>query len=237
MSREIWDEDRWEEYLRESDKRSELYHQLFEAYIRDNPPPDEQAPEDERETYWENLHAHLAEQMGWTPQDDDDAPEWFGDLDFFDDDDLDDDEGDPGEEWKTGLSEDFPEEQDYEELPIYQHAFEFGQAVYSWVDTLPESDRESVIVELCSNALQIAAKIAGGHGLGYDLEMLGGNIAQCKRALKAANRSLDALKYVREIGLIGKRDYRRLYELGYELRNGLGVYVQDLRERFERGVE
>lgn len=234
MKREIWDEHQWEEFLRESDKRTELYHQLFEAYVRDNPPPEETAPADQREQYWETLHEHLAQQMGWDLPDSSAEPDFLEGMeeeDEFEDDDF------TGEEWKSGLGADFPEEQDFEELPIYQKAFDFGQAVYAWVDTLPGDQRESAIVELCSSTLQVAAKIAGGHGMGYDLEVLGGNIAQCKRALAAANRALDALRVFRDSDLISEGDYRRLYEYGFEVRNEVGVYVQELRERFERGVE
>jgi hypothetical protein len=232
---EIWDEHQWEEFFRDADKRTELYHQLWEAYVRDNPPPEDDAPDDVSDAYWETMHEDLSRQMGWDEgeEDEDDLPEW---LDFEEDDeeDLADAEG---EFWKTGLADEFPEEQSSEELPLWRAAETFREATFSWLETVPAPYRGTAIVEVCANVIQVVTKLAAAHRMGYERDMLGGNIAQTKRALQSANRALTALQNLREAEFMAAHDYARLYEQAYEVRNGLGLRVQTLREQFQRGVD
>lgn len=236
VDREIWDEHQWEEFFRESDKRTELYHQLWEAYIRDHPPPEEDAPQHLQDAYWDAMHADLAVQMGWDSDYEDDVEDLW--LDIDDDalyDDLEDDELE--EEWKTGLAEEFPDEQPTEELPLWQAADVFRQATFAWLETVPPPYRGTAIVEVCANVIQIVTKLGAAHRMGYEMDVLGGNIAQTKRALQAANRALTALHNLRDADFMANHDYERLYEQAYEVRNGLALRVQSLRERFEKGVE
>lgn len=219
---EIWDEHRWEEFFREADRRTELYVRLREAYVRAHPPPPDDAPAAEHEAWRRALEEHLAAQMGWSLDEHPLAPE------------EDDPDDAAGEAWKRGLVDHFPERQDVTELPLWQAADAFGQAVLAWSDTVPARYKDLALVETCANALQVAAKLAAAHAMGYEPEVLGGNIAQAKRALAAANRALAALQALREAPFVGPRDYRRLYEQGFELRNAIGLHVQALRERFER---
>jgi hypothetical protein len=225
---EIWDEYQWEDFLREADRRTDLYLRLLEAYVRDNPPPPEDAADDDHAEWQRALDDHLAERMGWSFGTQDDAPHELNDAG---------DEPDEGEDWKAGLPEQYPEEQDAEDLPLYQLAEAFGEAVLSWADTIPEAQKDVLLVEACANALQVAAKLAGGHGMGYELESLGGNIAYTKRALHAANRALAALHALGDAPFVTEADYRHLYEQGFELRNAVGLHVQTLREQFEKGIE
>lgn len=225
---EIWDEDRWEEYLREADRRTDLYMRLWDEFCRDHPPPEEDAPEAQREVWQRALHEWLAEHMGWE-DDDDGPPVWIDESD-------DEPEDEDGEAWKAGLTEDFPEAQDVRELPVYQLAYDFGLAVIDWAETLPEEAKEAVLVDFCSNALQVGARLAGGHAMGYEPETLGGNIAVVKRGLRAANRALAALQQLRGAPYLAEADYLRLYERAYEVRNAVALHVQHLRERFERGL-
>ncbi|MEM1041322.1 MAG: hypothetical protein AAGI91_01720 [Bacteroidota bacterium] len=225
---DIWDEHRWEDFLRESDRRTDLYMRYWDQYVRRIPPPPEDAPEAAREAWERGLHAYLARKMGWD-QHDGDLPLWLEDFDAEPEDD--------GEAWKAGLGEAYPEAQDVRDLPLYQRAFAFGSTVMDWAETVPEGDKDTVFVDFCSNALQVGAKVAGGHGMGYDLEALGGNIAVTKRGLHAANRALAALQQLRREPFMEEATYRRLYEQTYEVRNAVGLHVQHLRERFERGVE
>ncbi len=227
---EIWDEHRWEEFLRESDRRTDLYIRYWDEYVRRIPPPEPTA-EAEHEAWERGLHVWLARKMGWD-QDDAGLPLWLEDFDEDPD-----EEPDGGEAWKAGLGEAYPEAQDVRDLPIYQRAFAFGLAVIEWADTVPEEVKDGSLVDFCSNALQVGAKIAGGHGMGYEIESLGGNIAVTKRGLHAANRALAALQQLRDAAFMEEAVYRRLYEQSYEVRNAVGLHVQHLRERFERGVE
>ncbi len=223
---DIWDEHQWEDFLRQSDRRADLYMRYWDEYVRRTPPPPEDAPEEQREAWEHGLHAYLARKMGWHED---------ADLSALEDSDA--EPGDPSEAWKAGLGEDYPEAQDARGLPLYQRALAFGIAVIEWADTVPEDAKDTALVDFCSNALQVGAKVGGGHGMGYELESLGGNIAVTKRGLWAANRALAALHQLRAASFMDGATYRQLYEMGYELRNAVGLHVQWLRERFERGVE
>ncbi len=227
---DIWDEHQWEDFLRESDRRTDLYMRYWDEYVRRAPPPPEDAPPSRHEAWERGLHDWLARKMGWDQ--DDDLPLWLDDFD-----DEDEPEDGEGEAWKAGLGEDYPEAQDVCDLPLYRRAFAFGGEVMDWAETVPEDDKDAVFVDFCSNALQVGAKIAGGHGMGYELQSLGGNIAVTKRGLRAANRALAALQQLRAAPFMDEAAYRRLYEQTYEVRNAVGLHVQHLRERFERGIE
>jgi hypothetical protein len=55
-------------------------------------------------------------------------------------------------------------------------------------------DLDEVMAQALGDARMVAAKIAGGHGMGYQDESLCGNIVCCKRSLEAAQRSLQSLR-------------------------------------------
>jgi hypothetical protein len=67
--------------------------------------------------------------------------------------------------------------------------------------------------------------------------MIGGNIAYVKRSLVAANDALDALRTLRSAPYMSEKDYLRLYEATFEVRNAVALHVLRLRERFERGTD
>ena len=69
--------------------------------------------------------------------------------------------------------------------------------------------------------------------MGYEREMLGGNIACAKRGLKAANDALGWLKEMKGARFLSQPQYMHFYEQTFEVRNNLGIYVQDLRGRFD----
>ena len=50
------------------------------------------------------------------------------------------------------------------------------------------------VLEAISASSIIPAKIAGGHGMGYEKDTLCGNIANCKRSLKNARKCVYCLK-------------------------------------------
>jgi hypothetical protein len=225
---EIWDEHRWEEYLQESDRRTELFHRVWEAYMRDHPPPPDDAPEHEREAWDRRFHNHLAEQMGLEFPDDDEAPEWLADEE---------EPLDESETWKAALPESYPDDPGVADLPEFATAVAFREALMEWGRTVPEDRRGSALVELYSGAIQAATRLRAAHLMGYEMETLGGNIAKTKRALEASNRALAALRVFRDEPFMQAADYRRLYEQGFEVRNAIGLRVQQLRERFEQGLD
>ena len=76
-----------------------------------------------------------------------------------------------------------------------------------------------------------------GHSLGYDKETLGGNIACAKRSLSAANGALRLMREMKTASYMTEATYQDLYERTFELRNNIGIYVQELRRRFDLGLD
>ena len=58
-----------------------------------------------------------------------------------------------------------------------------------------------------------------------------------KRAIKAANLSLGLLAGMKSRQYMSDKDYRALYESTYEVRNKIGVHIQELRDRFNLGID
>ncbi|MFW6348478.1 MAG: hypothetical protein ACOC2C_07710, partial [Cyclonatronaceae bacterium] len=167
---------------------------------------------------------------------DDDLSDPFGDeLDELDDDD--DDFFEEGEEWKL-LCDDYSMS-DYgsiEHLPVYQKAHRFGAAVlYRSAQTRLEempAEAQEAFNQFVSDVLTVNSKVVAGYALGFEADVLGGNIAFCKKGLAAANRALDTLAALRELEVFGAIEFRQLHTDLFEVRNDLGIYIQDLREQF-----
>jgi hypothetical protein len=242
-----WDEEQWEAFFRENDKRVDRYMALLHDFLARHPRP----PADDARALarWKDHLRRFVERKGWTRDDialpflwlsdeeDDEAAAFFafGDaLDDEEDDGFDDDllfDDDPF------FEDDLDPLDDFRHLPIYQHAFEVTTEVLDWADTVPGDIKDGAFVQFCALVTRIPANIAKGHGLGYEREMLGGNIACAKRALHAANDALDALRQLKREPYLDLPTYQRLAETVYELRNALGLYVQDLRHRFDLGID
>jgi hypothetical protein len=212
---EIWDEHRWEEFFRESDKRTDKYILLIEQYM-DHPDRDR----------------IIAEQMGWTHrlnESNDEDKDWLADFDM--------DEYEEGEEWKRLTGYEPTDFDQFDDLPIYQKAHDFAVDAKKMLNK-NFADRDDESIQAFSRYVTIPpAKIAGGFGFGFDRESIGGNIANCKRGLYAANKVLDALYDIGEKELFDRELYLEYYSRAKEIRDELGIYIVELRERFKRGFK
>ncbi|CAN5396611.1 hypothetical protein BH23BAC3_BH23BAC3_24790 [soil metagenome] len=210
---DIWDEHRWEEFMKESDRHTDQYLHLAEKY-KDHP---------DREKL-------IAIEMGWLHT-----------LDHFEDEnnflnELFPDEDEEGEEWKKETGYEPTEFDSFENLPLYMTAFEYTIDAMDLVDEqLQDSDDESVNA-FARSIIIPPAKIAGGFGFGFELESLGGNIANCKRGLTAANRMLTALQEMKDKKIINQETFTVYYNRGKVVRDDLAIYIVELRERFRRGI-
>jgi hypothetical protein len=215
---EIWDEFRWEEVMREQDRKVDRYMELFYRY-RDDP----------------NRDAIIAREMGWTWLLDEDqagsgeggAPASAEDLE-------------EGDEWKARLyasGEPVSDFMEFELLPAYQQAKKFAHTAFRFVDSLAESVRsDSAVVDFLSNAMIAGVKIAGGSGIGEEIDELGGNIAYCKRGLAAANMVIASLYEMKEKKVIAGHVYLGLMREAVEVRDTIALHVVELREKFRRGA-
>lgn len=210
---EIWDEFQWEEFMREADKRTEKYSQLFEKYL-DHPDRD-------------NI---IAKEMGWDhlldEREDDDKWYEFLDVDFIEE----------GEEWKQSTGFKSYEINSLENLSVYKLAYEFSIDCMHLIENRFENENDESIHLFARSVIIPPAKIAGGFGMGFELDSIGGNIANCKRGLNAANRMLKALQQLRNKDLLDRETFQEFHERGKEVRDSLGIYIVELRERFRKGI-
>ncbi|MDZ7756533.1 hypothetical protein [Rhodohalobacter sp.] len=211
---EIWDEHRWEEFFKESDKRTDKYIQLLDKYM-DHPDRDR----------------IIAEEMGWDhllDENDDETDEWNDEFIM--------DDFEEGEGWKELTGYEPTDFDSFENLPLYQKAHEFTVDSIKMVNArFPDRDDESIRT-FARNVTIPAAKIAGGFGFGFEPDSIGGNIANCKRGLNAANKVLNALYEIGEKEFLDREIYLDYYERAKEIRDELAIYIVELRERFKRGL-
>ena len=225
---EVWDEDDWEDFLRENDRRLDRFMALLGEFMRRYPPPPEGASPEAEAKWKRRLEAFMRWHTGFEGSADD--------LPIWEDESSVEGEDASGEAWKAGLA-DFPGQQPIEDVPVYQTARAFADRVTMWSEAIPTQSKDSGLVQFCTCVLEVPAKLSGGHAVGYERDLLGGNIAYVKRALATSNAALDALQGLREARYMTGADYRDLYEAAYEVRNAVALHVLRLRERFERGTE
>lgn len=248
----VWNELQWESHLNEIEKRSEQLRRFITSDPKGNTPrwiTLLQESLDELDAVEAFIEEELLLDEAYFPEDEDeweDEDEDWDDDDFFFQDDAfpffdeddDDDDFDYGEEWKE-LSDDFTFS-DYgsiENLIVYQEARNLAVDVLKWAETIPANLQTRQVHEFVSNILKITAKLAGGYSFGFEQDVLGGNIAYTKKALYSANDALDYLQNMKREPFIVKAVYARFHGRLFEIRNDIGIYIQDLRERFDLGME
>lgn len=221
---EVWDEERWEAFLRENDRRLARYMELLFGFISDNPPPERRNAEAFRG--WEEALRRFLSSKGFAP--DDVFPRFL------------EGEGDDAGDMST-LPLDEPDNggrlDPFRTRAVYGRASDLADDVLEWSNALPARSKDSTFVHFCSHVTQIPGHLAKGHGIGYEKDTLGGNIACAKRGLAAANEALSLLRSMKTAAFLPEETYLRFYERLFELRNMLGIYVQDLRGRFDLGID
>ena len=178
---------------------------------------------------------------------DDDPDDWdpFDDGDFVenpiegDDHNRDDEDEDDLE----SLFEDIFEEEsgdestyDYaslENIAIYTDARDLAADLLIFNDSKPHYIAHPGFIRLVSETLLISTKLAAAYSMGFDVEVLGANIAYCKKALDKANQTLTHLQSLKENPL-NSTDYYELHRRFFELRNNIAVHVQETRDFFLR---
>lgn len=249
----IWDEHQWEAHLNEIEKKSEQLRKFIAPDPSGNVPrwitllqenKDELEAVDafiEEELQIEEAYFPDEDDEDWDDEFDDDLDDFFYDEleedDFLFDESFDD--FDEGEEWKE-LSEDFAMS-DYgsiETLDIYNEARELAAFVLQWSEGIHPKYLSPQFNDFVANVLKISAKLAGGYSFGFEPDFLGGNIVYTKKALFCANNALVILQNsLKKTPFMNREYYAQLHESLFELRNDIGIYIQELREQFNRGYE
>lgn len=249
----IWDEHQWEAHLNEIEKKSEQLRKFIAPDPSGNIPrwiTLLQENKDELEAVDAFIEEELQIEDAYFPDEDDE--DWDDELDddlddfFFDEYDEDEfsldepfDDFDEGEDWKE-LSGDYVMS-DYgsiESLDVYNEARELAAHVLQWSEGIHPKYLSPQFNDFVANVLKIGAKLAGGYSFGFEQDFLGGNIVYTKKALQCANNALHLLQdYMKKTPFMEKDEYVYLHEILFELRNDIGIYVQELREQFNRGFE
>lgn len=195
-----WDEQRWEEFMRESDLRSARFGEIFET-VMDDP----------------NRDRILAREMGWDwlneALDEQEAARAAGELDAEEEEkheipvveESDNTAGDT-----DALAADpFDEEDECDTIPAYRLAFDVGMKIHDalkpWMskETNPkDDDHDERLGQAYIGCHIAAAKISGGHAMGYDEDVLCGNIVNCKRGLAGAEQSEQAFLELKQEGVL-----------------------------------
>lgn len=247
----VWNEFQWESHLNEIEQRSEQLRRFITSDPKGNTPrwiTLLQESLDELDAVEAFIEEELLLDEAYFPEDEDDwedEDDDFEDDDFFfqdnslpypDEDELDD--FDYGEEWKE-LSEDFTYS-DYgsiENLDVYREARNLAVDILKWAETIPSYQQTKQVHEFIISVLKVSAKLAGGYSFGFEHDVLGGNIAYTKKALYSANESLSSFQKMKREPFVSDRLYSEFHARLFEVRNDIGIYVQELRDRFNFGVE
>lgn len=257
----IWDEYKWESHIDEMTRKHDHLRDLIESdrekrprwlrHLKDFPTKlDAVDAFIEEELLIEESHFPLDDKDEM--EDDDDA--LFEYLDDDDDEDweYDDEESNlfdvPDEEHESlddddveNLFEDIFEEENPEEslydyaslenIAIYTDARDFAADLMIFNDSKPQYMKHSGFICLISDILMISSKLAAAYSMGFDVEVLGANIAYCKKALVKANETLDHLHQLKD-NPVTKSDYPELHRRLFELRNNIAIHIQDTRMFF-----
>jgi hypothetical protein len=126
------------------------------------------------------------------------------------------------------------ERDDLEELPAYRRSFDWSLRVFEALK--PEfgqhgDDLDEMLSQALCDAQTVAAKLAGGHGMGYEDESLCGNIVCCKRALEAARRSVQSLRELSQQHPRLSDPLAPLIEEGQEIVQLVEDHIAELRSR------
>lgn len=236
-------EPRWMRLMDECSSELDLMNTFIEEelLIEDSYFPDDEDWEEDDEEFDDPMFDMLEIDEEWEEimdQDESDEDD-LENMDLFSED-LDDELDDwdlEGEEWKS-LTEDFALS-DYgsiEKIEVYVTARDFGAEIFRLLEHKKDLLNKDHIQEFVSDVVQISAKLAGGYAFGFEMDVLGANIAYSKRALNFANKALVDLKGLKKRKVFSTSDYYRLHATLFELRNDIGIYVQDIRQRFYEGL-
>lgn len=216
-----WSEAEWDAFLDRADFCSARYQELFET-LADDPERDK----------------IIGREMGWDESEPQTETPWLREMEQQA-------ESEPaGESWSRGegaeeASASIHAQLDAEDaalnsIPAYREALAFGDAVRLAIMAMPqdgEAEPDDDLIQTLTQALAIAAKVAAGHGIGYHDQVLGGNIAQCRRAIEAADGCAVSLQCIAQKRLIESPTASRLQQQLARVRDTLELRLKELRSR------
>ena len=158
-----WNEDQWEAFFQEQDE--EIDRCMKEIW-----------------RWWDEVGSKEVQELGQWEVEGGDEEMW-------------EDEGD--EEGWLDEEELMDWDDPFEEIPAWRAAYTFGMTSSDFIEKVSWEEVNDVVGDdferLADNCFMIAAHIAGGHEIGYEDEMICGNIAKCKRAVICTDHCIESL--------------------------------------------
>lgn len=210
-----WGEEDWERFLQKADVRTAKYLELFET-LHNHPDCD-------------NL---IAKEMGWSHK--------YEGCDYKDE---------PcsncGERNECRIYEinqifdnaiecNETTESDVEDIKnihAYRKSYELYIKLSRYFKNRKEMDADEDVLEAISASSKVPAKIAGGHGMGYEKDTLCGNIANCKRSLKNARICVYSLEIVKAKSTFPDSDINILINEAIIIEREVLKWIEYLRSR------
>jgi hypothetical protein len=186
--------------------------------------------------------AIIAHEMGWDRAEEEDDEESLEDPGLTIEE-TDEYQAAFGDEEGDEFEDDFDE---LESVPAYSVGYRWALKVHDALKPVFEAEEEQAVptdedglddyvpdedVSQTLRCFEIAAKIAGGHGMGYDDEVLCGNIVCNRKSLAAANDSLEGLAALRRRGLLEPQTADELIREGEDVRELVNERIAKLRSR------
>jgi hypothetical protein len=238
---DIWDEFRWEQHINDIERKSVQLKDFITSTWGEGS-PNWLRLLTEYKSQNEVIDAYIEEELMYEEA-------YFPEDDDWDDDDDDDPDNDlfmseEEDEFLKDLSEEEEDSDDFriedleflDDIISYSLSREFGISVLKLAGSQMEHKNDKILIQFVQTSLQISAKLAAGFSFGFDLEVIGGNIAYCKKALDNSNKALELLRSLKDRPWMKAADYYELHEALSRVRNEVGMYIQDLRESFRNSL-
>jgi hypothetical protein len=211
-----WDEDDWERFLQKADVRTAKYLELFET-LHNHPDCD----------------SLIAKEMGWNNKYEDcnynnrscdncgkrDECHIYEVNQVFD----------------NAVEYDETTESDVKDIIAYKKSYNLYIKLSKYFKNSKgvnaDEDEDEDVLEAISASSMIPAKIAGGHGMGYEKDTLCGNIANCKRSLKNARKCVYLLEIVRAKSTGSDRGINKLISEAINVEREVLKRIEYLRSR------
>lgn len=250
-----WDEHQWEAHINQLQRKTTKIKSFIQNSWGDPLPVWLRFVKDfenveEALTAW--IDEELSYEDAWFPDDleslesDDISFEYLSgeDLDELDEDDeL---ELEDGEEWKS-LINDYSDEEfeiyeydedgneliDFDDFQYYLYEESVDLSLYFMYRTKEYKDsiHHAEYLTMVDDVLHISKYLSYSLSFSIDeVSMLGAIITYLKKSLDHANKTYERLPRMRS--LFNNHEYRALSKKVFELRNDIGLFIQDLRESF-----
>jgi hypothetical protein len=218
-----WTEQQWEDFLRQADLRTARYGELMETLMDD---PDREQIID-HEMGWDRKREAADEQ--WLQEVTEAAVEAQEALESSDDpatpdpahlkkmDDL--------QRLRGG---------ELDAIPAYSACEAASNAIDRALASLMRDRVQAEDEDIAQVFIQIriaGAKIASGHHLGYEDEVIGGNVVNCKRALAAVEECQIALKLIQSRNVIPTTSMPTLFAHVDQAHKAISYRIEELRAR------